>query len=102
MFFTDCLSITGSYSVSLPWSEGAYWALIRPTSEILAISPRSQEVAVPFDQWNGGGTLCPFCPYFNSSGSCILSGRPSVWNGLLLALRLLPRVHSDTSYLLQP
>ena len=32
-----------------------------------------------------GGTLCPCCLYFDSSGSCILGGRPSVWNWLPLA-----------------
>ena len=54
------------------------------TSEIFAIPPWAPEVAIP-----------SVCPYFNSSGSCILGGRPSVWNGLPLELRLIPRVHFD-------
>ena len=88
------------WSVSLPWYGGAFcrfWALFRPTFEIFAISPWAPEVSLPFDQWDGG-ILCPFCPYFNSPDSCILGGWPPVWNGLPLALRLLSRVHSDTSY----
>src|SRR6218665_1130204 len=61
MFFTGYLSSTGSYSVSLPWSGVAYWALLRPTSEIFAIPLQAPEVAVLSDQWNEWGTLCPFC-----------------------------------------
>src|SRR6218665_1591011 len=100
MFFTGHLSNIGSYSVSLPWSGGAIWALLRPTSESSAISLWAPEVAVPFDLWNGG-TLYLFCPYFNSS-TCQTRAfsvvGPSFWNGLPLALRLLTRVHSDTVY----
>jgi len=47
------------------------------------------------------GILCPFCPYFNSSGSSILRGRPLCleWASISpLALRLLPRVHYYTFY----
>src|SRR6218665_2489044 len=36
---------------------GAFWALLRPTSEIFAIPPWALEVAVPSDQWNGGYSL---------------------------------------------
>jgi len=32
-------------------------------------------VAVPSDYWNGG-TICPYCPNFNSPNSCILGGWP--------------------------
>src|SRR6218665_3893097 len=90
MFFTGCLSITGSYSVSLLWSGGAYWALLRPTSEIFAIQPRVPEVAVPSDQWYG----VLFVPFAFTS----ICQAPLFWNGLPLALQLLPRVHSDAFY----
>src|SRR6218665_1573393 len=68
-------SVSISCFVSLPWSGGAFWALLRPTSEIFAIPPQAPEVTVPSAQWNGG-TPCSFCPYFNSSNSCILGGWP--------------------------
>src|SRR6218665_2043507 len=61
MFFSGYnIFITGSYSVSLPWSGGAYWALLRPASEIFAIPLWAQEVAVPSDQWNGRVLSVPF------------------------------------------
>src|SRR6218665_3513130 len=94
MFFTGCLCITGSYSVSLPLSGGAYWDLLRPTSEIFAIPPRAPEVAVPSDQWNGGVLSVPFArTSTRQARACSVVG-PSVWNGLSLALRLLPGFHS--------
>jgi len=43
------------------------WALFWTNSEIFAISPWAPEVAVPSDQWTTGGTLCPFCSYFNNA-----------------------------------
>ena len=52
MYFTGNLSSPGPYSVSLPWSGGAFLALLRPTSEIFAIPSRAPEVEVPSDQWN--------------------------------------------------
>src|SRR6218665_3313553 len=45
-----------------------------------------------------GVTLCSFCSYLHNPGPCILGGRPSVWNGLPLSQRLLPRILSDTFY----
>src|SRR6218665_2571620 len=101
MFFTGYLSSTGSYSVSLPWSRGAFWVLLRPTSEIFAMSPWTPEVAIPFDLWNGG-TLCPFCPYFNLPDSCILDGWPFCveWASIGTAIAFQnSRVYSDTSTL---
>src|SRR6218665_1033275 len=40
----DPLSSTGSYSVSLAWSGGAFWTLLRPTSEIFATTLRIRGV----------------------------------------------------------
>src|SRR6218665_3302329 len=39
LFFTGYLFSSGLYFVYLPWSGRAFWALLRPTSEIFAISP---------------------------------------------------------------
>src|SRR6218665_2666921 len=99
MFFTGYLSSAGLYSVYLPWSGGAFWALLRPTSESSAISPWAPEIAVPFDQWNGVGVLfVPFALTSTRQTRAFSVVGPSVWNGLPLALRFLPRVHSDTFY----
>jgi len=62
MFFTGYLSSTRSYFVSLPWSGGAFWALLRPTSKIFAISHWAPEVVVPSAQWNGGGYYLSLLP----------------------------------------
>src|SRR6218665_3391493 len=100
MFFTGYLSSTGSYSVSLPWSRGAFWVLLWPSSEIFVMSPWTPEVAVPFDLWNGG-TLCPFCPYFNLPDACILGGWPFCveWASIGTAIAFQnSRVYSDTFY----
>jgi len=55
-----------------------------------------------FPPINGmGSTLCPFCPYAYTSTRQTRTFSVvglSVWNQLPLALRLLPRVHSDTFY----
>src|SRR6218665_1559976 len=97
MFFTGCLYITALYSVSLPWSGGAYWALLRPTSMIFAIPSRAPEVTVPSDQWNVLSLLPVLQPV-----RLVHSRRQALcleWTSIgPLALRLLPRVHSDTFY----
>src|SRR6218665_905554 len=44
---------------------------------LLSLLSRLGHQRSQFPPINGtGGTLCPFCLYFNSSGSCILNGRP--------------------------
>src|SRR6218665_86470 len=42
-----------------------------------------------------GVTLCSFCSYIHNPFSVV---GPSVWNGLPLSQRLLPRILSDTFY----
>src|SRR6218665_1235723 len=84
MFFTGYLSVTGSYSVSLPWSGGAYWELLGPTSKIFALTPWAPEVAVPSDQWNGV-FFVPFAPTSTRQARAFSVIGPSVWNGLRLA-----------------
>ena len=73
--------------------------LLGLASESFAISPWAPEVAVPFDQCNGRGYF--FIPFAHTSThqtrTFSVVGH-SVWNGLLLAQRLPPRVHSDTFY----
>src|SRR6218665_3663951 len=65
--------------------------------------PGHQRSQFPSDQWNGG-TLCPFCPYFNSSGSCSLGGRSlclewaSVYKFRLHCDCIPWQVHSDAFY----
>src|SRR6218665_3580813 len=63
MYSTGCPSSSGSYSVLVPWSGGVSWVLLRPTSEIFAISPRAPEVAVHSDHRNRGYSLFFFCSY---------------------------------------
>jgi len=71
--------------------ESVCWALLRSTSEIVAVQPRAPEVAVASAQWHGV-TLCSFCPHFHySQARAFPVVGPSVWNGL-------PRVLSDTFY----
>src|SRR6218665_899771 len=90
MFLTGYLSSTGSYFVSLPLSGGAFWAFLRPTSEIFAISHWAPEVVVPSTQWNRG-TLSPFCSYFNSPNSCILGGWPLCLERACIGTAIAPR-----------
>src|SRR6218665_2538468 len=48
---------------------------------------------------NGTGvTLCFFCPYSTSQARAFSVVGPSLWNGLPLAQRMLPKVLSDTYY----
>src|SRR6218665_247451 len=70
----------------LPCSEGAFWVLLRPTSEIFATPPSAQEVAVPSDQWKRGRpTLCSKMLYkgvrqrWNVHGLYSDSAAPSLW-----------------------
>src|SRR6218665_663645 len=92
MFFTGYLSSIGSYFISLPWSGGAFWALLRPTLEIFAISSWAPEVAVPFNLLNGDrrGVLFVHLSVLQLARMYSLGDFLSVWNGLPLALRLLP------------
>src|SRR6218665_1879253 len=57
MYFTGCLSSSGSYSILVPWSVGVSWVLLRNTSEIFAVPPRALEVAVHSAHWNRGYSL---------------------------------------------
>src|SRR6218665_23157 len=74
-------------------------ALLRPISEVFDISQPAWALyrgCSSIRSMERGALFAPFFPYFNSPDSCILGGiKPSVWNGLPLALRLLSRVHSD-------
>src|SRR6218665_1537989 len=90
MFSAGYCTGRGSYSGSLPWRVGICLVLLRPACKIFPIPP---EVAIPSAQWKRGDTLCYFCPYFHRADPCILVGRQSVWNELLLAQRLLLMVH---------
>src|SRR6218665_180769 len=96
MFFTGYLSSTGSYFLSLPWSGGALWPLLRPTPKIFVIPPWAPEVAVPSDQWNGGLLFVSFARILQLAR--LVHYR---WWTPLLALQLLPRVHSDTTLALK-
>ena len=92
MYSTGYLSSSGL----LPWSGGVSWALLWciPARSLLS-HPGNQKSQLP--PLNGTGLL--FVPL---ASSCTMQTRafsvvgPSVWNGLPLALRLLPKVHSDT------
>src|SRR6218665_3336938 len=92
MYSTGCPSSSGSYSVLVPWSGGVSWVLLRPTSEIFAIPPRAPEAAVHSDHRNRGYSLFLLLvhPQPRPVHSRWLHG-PSVWNGLPLSQRLLPR-----------
>src|SRR6218665_230053 len=57
MYSTDCPSSSGSYSLLMLWSAGVSWVLLRPTSEIFAVLPRTPEVAVHSAHWNRGYSL---------------------------------------------
>src|SRR6218665_371070 len=57
MYSTGCPSSSGSCSLSVPWSGGISWVLLRPTSEIFAVPPRAPEVAVHSAHWNRGYSL---------------------------------------------
>src|SRR6218665_1708540 len=91
MFLTGYLYITGSYSVSLPWSGCTYWALPRPTSEIFAIQPWAPEVAVSSDQWNGGVLSVPFACTSTSQARAFSVAGPSVWKGLPIGTAIAPQ-----------
>ena len=65
---------------------------------IFAITPRAPEVAVPSDQWNGGVLFVPIARTSTRQTRAFSVVGPSALNGLPLALRLLPRVHSDAFY----
>jgi len=60
--------------------------------EIFAVPTRAPEVQFP--PLNETGVACTF----TSQARAFLVVGPSVWNGLILPQRLLPRVHSDTFY----
>jgi len=55
--------------------------MLRPTSQIFAISLWAPEVAVLSDQWKGG-TLCPFARTSTRQTRAFSVVGPSVWNGL--------------------
>src|SRR6218665_3223559 len=95
MYSTGCPSSSGSYSVLVPWSGGVSWVLLRPTSEIFAIPPRAPEVAVHSKQ---GLLFVPFARTSTTQARAFSVVGPSVWNGLPLSQRLLPRILSDTFY----
>src|SRR6218665_4002478 len=70
--------------------------LHRHTSEIFAILPWAPKVRSYLRSMEQGWVL--FVPFARTSTHQTRSFSvvgPSVWNGLPLALRLLPRVHSD-------
>src|SRR6218665_213208 len=75
MFFTGYLSNTGSYSVYLPWSGGAFWALLQAYLRDLFYLTLGTRGCSSFRSTERG-TLCLFCPYFNSPDSCIHGGWP--------------------------
>src|SRR6218665_523381 len=110
MYSTGCPSSNGSCSVLVPWSGGVSWVLLRPTSELFAVPPRASEVAVHSAHRNRG---CPtpgirgrsslrsseqrllFVPIAHTSTTQARAFSvvgPSVWNGLPLSQRLLPRI----------
>jgi len=70
------------------------------TSEIFAVQSWAPECCswVPSTQWIEEVTLCSFCPIFHKPGCAFSVVGPTVWNGLPLVQRLLPRVHSHTFY----
>src|SRR6218665_2733527 len=74
MYSTGCPSSSGSYSVLVPWSGGVSWVLLRPTSEIFAVPPRAQEVAVHSAHRNRGYSLFLLLVYLHNPGPCILGG----------------------------
>src|SRR6218665_914733 len=100
MYSTGCPSSSGSCSVLVPWSGGVSWVLLRPTSEIFAIPPRAPEVAVHSDHPNRGYSLFLLLvpPQPRPVHSRWLAAGLSVWNGLPLSQRLLPRILTDTFY----
>src|SRR6218665_1802984 len=91
---------SGSCSVLVPFSGGVSWVLLRPTSEIFALPPWAPEVAVHSAHRNRGYSLFLFLvPPQPRPVQCAFSVvGPSVWNGLPLSQRLLPRILSDTFY----
>src|SRR6218665_393151 len=97
MYSTGCPSSSGSYSVLVPWSGGVSWVLLRPTSEIFALPPRAPEVAVHSAHRNRG-YFVPFARTSTTQAHAFLVVGPTVWNGLPLSQRLLPRILSDTLY----
>src|SRR6218665_3685358 len=97
MYSTGCPSSSGSCSVLVPWSGGVSWVLLRPTSEIFAIPPRAPEDAVHSDHPNRGYSLFLLLVHPTQARAFSVVG-PSVWNGLPLSQRLLPRILSDTFY----
>src|SRR6218665_216639 len=97
MYSTSYSSSSGSYSVLLPWSGDVSWALLQPTEEIFAVPPWAPEFTAPSAQWIG----VVFVPVAHTSARQTRAFSvvgPSVWNGHPLALRLLPRVLSDTFF----
>src|SRR6218665_986568 len=100
MYSTGCPTSSRSYSVLVPWSGGVSSVLLRPTSEIFAVPPRAPEVAVNSAHWNRDYSLFLLLvpPHSTTQAHAFSVGGPSVWNGLPLAQRLLPRILSDTFY----
>src|SRR6218665_159816 len=88
---------SGLYSVLVPWSGGVCWVLLRPTSEIFAVSLRAPEVAVPSAQCNVS-LFVPFALTSSRQAHAFSVVGPTMWNGLPLSQGLLPRVLSDTFY----
>src|SRR6218665_2953105 len=95
MYSSGCPSSSGSYSVLVPWSGGVSWVLLRPT---FAIPPRAPEVAVHSDHRNRGYSLFLLLVHPQPKARAFSVVGPSVWNGLPLSQRLLPRILSDTFY----
>src|SRR6218665_3601727 len=98
MYSTGCPSSSGSCSVLVPWSGGVSWVLLRPTPDIFAVLPSAPEVAVHFAHLEQGLLFVPFARTSATQGRAFSVVGPSVWNGLPLAQRLLPRILSDTFY----
>src|SRR6218665_422225 len=97
MFFTGYLSSTGSYSVSLPWSSGPPWPCSGLPPRSLLSHPGYQRSQFP--PIVGTGVLfVPFAHTSTRQARAFSVVGPSVWNGLPLALRLLPMVHYDAFY----
>src|SRR6218665_534190 len=91
------LWLTKSHSynkISHPGLEVYSWSCY----EIFVIPPWTPEVAVPSDQWTGGVLFVPFASTSTRQTHAFSVVGPSIWNGLPLALRLLPKAHPDAFY----
>ena len=82
----------------MPWSGGVCWVLLRPTSEIFAVPSRGTRGRSSLRSMEQRLIFVPFARASTSQVCAFSLVGPSVWNGLPLAQRLLPRILSDTFY----